>query len=51
MKIRCKNEDGYGNVVYVEYEVAEPVEDEPTDEDYEKAGKILMGKDPAEALL
>lgn len=47
MKIRCRNEDGYGNVVYVEYEVAdpEPIEDEPTDEDYAEAGKILMGKE------
>lgn len=28
MTIRCKNEDGYGNVTYVEYEVPEPVESE-----------------------
>lgn len=28
MTIRCKNEDGYGNVTYVEYEVFELVEAE-----------------------
>jgi len=35
MTIRCKNEDGYGNVTYVEYEVLELVEaeEEATPED------------------
>lgn len=28
MTIRCKNEDGYGNVTYVEYEVLESIEAE-----------------------
>ncbi len=32
-KIICRNEDGYGNVVYVEYEVAEPEEEDATDEE------------------
>lgn len=28
MTIRCRNEDGMGNVTYVEYEVEEPQEDD-----------------------
>lgn len=35
MTIKCRNEDGYGNVTYVEYEILEPIEteEEATPED------------------
>lgn len=37
MTIRCRNEDGYGNIVYVEYEVEEPQEDDLSAEDIAEA--------------
>ncbi len=37
MKITCRNEDGYGNVVYVDYEVEEPQEEDLTAEEIAEA--------------
>lgn len=45
MIVHCKNTLGDGTVVYVDYEVDDPVpvEEEPTIEDKAEAYDILMG--------
>lgn len=40
--VRCKNTDGKGNVTYVDYDVAEPIE-EPEEITAEEALEIITG--------
>ena len=42
-KIICRNEDGYGNITFVEYEVIDPIQENDEDITIEEVVEILEG--------